>query len=107
MDWQDPLCEAFMEGAVSLGIPKNPDYNGAIRRRVLLPAHHQNGLRMSAARRFASRAETANVHVPHAHVTNIIFEGKRAVGVRYIKGGKGGVPVSARQQGSHSLRQRL
>ena len=42
MDWQDPLCEAFMAGAVSLGIPKNPDYNGAHPgRRVLLPAHHR------------------------------------------------------------------
>ena len=26
MDWKDPLCEAFMAGAVSLGIRKNPDY---------------------------------------------------------------------------------
>src|SRR3984885_1496318 len=25
MDWQDPLGEAFMAGAVSLGIPRNPD----------------------------------------------------------------------------------
>jgi hypothetical protein len=24
MDWNDPLCEAFMEGAVSLGIPATP-----------------------------------------------------------------------------------
>ena len=32
----------------------------------------------------------------HAHVTNIIFEGKRAVGVRYLKGGKGGTPVEVR-----------
>jgi len=30
MDWKDPLCEAFMAGAMSLGIPRNPDYNGAI-----------------------------------------------------------------------------
>ncbi len=25
----DPLCEAFIAGAQSLGIPRNPDYNGA------------------------------------------------------------------------------
>ncbi|SVC17011.1 uncharacterized protein METZ01_LOCUS269865, partial [marine metagenome] len=24
-----PLCEAFIEGAVGLGLPRNPDYNGA------------------------------------------------------------------------------
>ena len=32
----------------------------------------------------------------HAHATEIIFEGKRAVGVRYIKGGRGGTPVEVR-----------
>ena len=32
----------------------------------------------------------------HAHVTDIIFEGKRAVGVRYLQGGKGGAPVEVR-----------
>src|SRR5258705_15039 len=34
MDWKDPLCEAFMAGAISLGIPRNPDYNGAIQEGV-------------------------------------------------------------------------
>ena len=29
INWSHPLCEAFIEGAVSLGIPRNPDYNGA------------------------------------------------------------------------------
>ena len=32
----------------------------------------------------------------HAHVTTIIFEGKRAVGVRYLKGGRGGTPTEVR-----------
>ena len=53
MDWQDPLCEAFMAGAVSLGIPKNPDYNGAIQEGVSYCQRTiQNGLRMSAATAF-------------------------------------------------------
>src|SRR6202008_1178974 len=30
------------------------------------------------------------------HVTNIIFEGKRAVGVRYLRGGRGGTPAEVR-----------
>ena len=25
INWSDPLCEAFIESAVSLGIPRNPD----------------------------------------------------------------------------------
>src|SRR6185437_9262194 len=37
------------------------------------------------------------VHVrTHAHVTGIMFEGKRAVGVRYSKGGRGGAPTEIR-----------
>jgi choline dehydrogenase len=27
--WPNPLCEAFIQGAVEAGIPVNPDYNGA------------------------------------------------------------------------------
>ena len=99
MDWRDPLCEAFMAGAMSLGIPRNPDYNGAIQEGVSYAQRTiQNGLRVSAATAFLRPAmKRPNVHVrTHAHATNIIFEGKRAVGVRYIKGGKGGTPVEVR-----------
>jgi choline dehydrogenase len=99
MDWQDPLCEAFMAGAVSLGIPKNPDYNGGIQEGVSYCQRTiENGLRMSAAKAFLHPAvKRGNVDVrTHAHVTNIIFEGKRAVGVRYLRGGKGGVPTEVR-----------
>ena len=39
---------------------------------------------------------------------NIIFEGKRAVGVRYCKGGRGGAPVEVRaRQGGHPVRRHL
>jgi choline dehydrogenase len=99
MDWRDPLCEAFMAGAVSLGIPKNPDYNGAIQEGVSYCQRTiEGGLRMSAAKAFLHPArKRPNVNVrTHAHVTNIIFEGKRAVGVRYLRGGKGGTPVEVR-----------
>ena len=99
MDWRDPLCEAFMAGAMSLGIPRNPDYNGAIQEGVSYAQRTiQNGLRVSAATAFLHPArKRPNVHVrTHAHVTNIIFEGKRAVGVRYLKGGKGGTPTEVR-----------
>ena len=99
MDWQDPLCEAFMAGAVSLGIPRNPDYNGQIQegvsycQRTIL-----NGRRVSAATAFLHPARRRpNVDVrTHAHVTGIIFEGKRAVGVRYNRGGKHGDPLEIR-----------
>ena len=65
---------------------------------------------MSAAKAFLHPArKRGNVDVrTHAHVTNLIFEGKRAVGVRYLKGGKGGTAGrGARQQGSDSFRRHL
>src|ERR1700733_1492127 len=93
MDWQDPLGEAFMAGAVSLGIPRNPDYNGAIQEGVSYAQRTiKNGLRVSAATAFLHPArKRGNVDVrTHAHATEIVFEGKRAVGVRYRRGGKNG-----------------
>lgn len=99
MDWRDPLCEAFMEGAVSLGIPRNPDYNGRIQEGVSYCQRTiDKGLRVSGSTAFLKPAmKRPNVHVQtHARATEIIFEGKRAVGVRYTKGGKGGTPVEVR-----------
>ena len=93
MDWKDPLCEAFMEGAISLGIPRNPDYNGAIQEGVSYAQRTiKNGLRVSAATAFLHPAlKRGNIDVrTHAHVTEIVFEGKRAVGVRYRRGGRNG-----------------
>jgi choline dehydrogenase len=93
MDWRDPLCEAFMAGAVSLGIPRNDDYNGAIQEGVSYAQRTiRNGLRVSAATAFLHPArKRGNVDVrTHDHATEIVFEGKRAVGVRYRRGGKNG-----------------
>src|SRR6185369_11972588 len=28
-DWRKPFVEAFIDGVAGLGIPRNPDYNGA------------------------------------------------------------------------------
>ena len=67
MDWQDPLCEAFMAGAISLGIPRNPDYNGAIQEGVSYAQRTiQNGLRVSAATAFLHPAMQA-AECPCAH----------------------------------------
>src|SRR5579871_6526810 len=93
MDWKDPLCEAFMAGAISLGIPRNPDYNGAIQEGVSYAQRTiKNGLRVSAATAFLHPArKRGNLDVrTHAHVTELVFEGKRAVGVRYRRGGRNG-----------------
>jgi choline dehydrogenase len=99
MEWKDTLCEAFMDGAVSLGIPRNPDYNGAIQEGVsYVQRTIQNARRVSSATAFLRPAsKRPNVEIrTHAHATGVMLEGKRAVGVRYSRGGRGGVPVEVR-----------
>lgn len=88
--WKHPLCDAFIDGAVSIGIPRNPDYNGATQEGVgFFQRAVQGGRRMSAARAFLRPAmKRPNLDVrTKAHATRILFEGKRAVGIRYRQGG--------------------
>ncbi|MGE0258969.1 MAG: GMC family oxidoreductase [Alphaproteobacteria bacterium] len=89
IDWTHPLCDAFIEGAVGLGIPRNPDYNGASQEGV---GYFQRviwrGRRRSAARVFLLPAKSrGNLEVrTNARATAVLFDGKRAVGVRYAAG---------------------
>ena len=89
--WRDPLCEAFIAGAESIGIPRNPDYNGERQEGVgyFQRSVHRNR-RMSTARAHLRPAmQRRNVDVrPHAHAARIRFEGNRAVGVEYLRGGE-------------------
>ena len=82
--WRDPLCEAFIDGAESIGIPRNPDYNGAYQEGTSYVQRTSTGkLRMSAARAFLKPArKRPNLHViTNAHATKILLDGKRAIGV--------------------------
>jgi choline dehydrogenase len=91
-DWRHPLCDAFMDGAARLGFPRNADYNGAIQEGV---GYYQRvirgGRRVSAARAFLYPAlRGGNVDVrTDALASAVVFEGRRAVGVRYVPGGSG------------------
>ena len=99
LDWRDPLCEAFIEGAVEMGIPRNRDYNGTMQAGVsYVQRIIQNGRRMSAARGYLHPAMgRSNLTVrTNAHASEILLEGKRAVGVRYRKGGRNGAPTEVR-----------
>src|SRR6195952_4389732 len=99
MEWRGPPCAAVMAGARGLGGRRHPGYNGARQEGVSYAQRTiQNGRRVSAATAFLHPArKRPNVHVrTHAHATEIIFEGKRAVGVRYMRGGKGGTPMEVR-----------
>jgi len=100
IDWIHPLCEAFIAAAQGLGIPRNPDYNGASQEGV---AYTQRiiykGKRVSSYRAFLhGRRDQGNVDIrTEAHATRILFEGKRAVGVRYSRDGRT-VDVMARRE---------
>jgi len=99
MEWKDRLCEAFMAGAMSLGIPRNHDYNGAIQEGVSYAQRTiKNGLRVSARHRLpASGAQAGERPCPHpcaCHQHHL--RGQARVGVRYLKGGRGGTPVEVR-----------
>jgi choline dehydrogenase len=84
LDWNHPLSTAFVEGAQQLGIPFNPDYNGAEQAGV---GYYQrviyNGRRMSSAASFLSVARRrANMAIfSRTQVTRILFDGSRATGV--------------------------
>ena len=96
LGYTHPLCEKFMEGAGQIGIPRNPDYNGATQEGlnyVQRTVHKRR--RMSTARAFLRPAKSrANLTVrTNAHATRILLEGKCAVGVEYAKGGRGGAIV--------------
>ena len=88
-DWPHPLCEAFIEAAASVGIPRNPDYNAAAQ---FGAGYYQrwihNGWRVSAARAFlrpAARRRNVELRTT-AQTTAIVLEGKRATGVLYTHG---------------------
>lgn len=88
-DWIHPICEAFIRGAGELGIPCNPDYNGASQAGA---GYYQrtihNGRRISAASAFLRPARRkANLEVrTDAQATRIVFEGLTAVGIEYFRG---------------------
>lgn len=84
----DPLCDAIIEAAASLGIPTVPDTNhvDAVRQGGFgyQPQTTWKGQRFSAAKAFLDPArQRSNLTVlSETHVQRVDFQGRRAVGVR-------------------------
>ncbi len=98
-DYRHPLADAFIEGAQEIGIPHNPDYNGERQEGIsYVQRTTYRGRRGSTALAFLNPVKKRpNLSVrTNAHATGLLLEGKRAVGVRYSKGGRGGTPVEIR-----------
>ena len=88
-DWQHPVCDAFIRGAHTLGLPLNPDYNAASQQGVgYYQRYIHDGWRFSASRAFL-RPVTGlkNLDVrTDAQATKLLLERGRAVGVDYAPG---------------------
>jgi choline dehydrogenase len=88
---RNPLCEAFIESAVASGIPRNDDFNGAVQEGVgYYQLTTRNARRCSAAVAFLRPAmKRPNLHVVmEAFAEQILFEGRRAIGVVFRRGDK-------------------
>jgi choline dehydrogenase len=78
------LCDAFIESAAALGIPRNEDFNGPRQEGTgYYRATTFKGRRSSAATAYLRPAEKrANLSIEtNALATKVVFEGKRAIGV--------------------------
>ncbi len=89
-DWPNPLVDAFIAGAAFLGIPRNPDYNGASQSGVAIAQRAVwKGRRISPAVAWLrpARATGRVKAVTGALVERLRFEGRRAVGAVWLRGG--------------------
>ncbi len=84
------LIEAAISAAEKLGVPRTLDFNGTDQAGVgYYQLTTRNGLRMSAASAYLTPARRrSNLEIiSGAHATGIIFEGLKAIGVRYRRDG--------------------
>jgi choline dehydrogenase len=99
LDWHHPVSEALIASAEALGIPRNPDYNGKSQDGAgYFQRTIYKGYRYSAARAFLRNVKNKkNLSVrTNAQATEILFEGTRALGIRYKQGGKSGRTIELR-----------
>jgi choline dehydrogenase len=86
-----PICEDYIKACEEVGLHRNPDFNGATQEGV--GNYHinvRNGMRMSASRAYLwPIRRRPNLHIEtRAQATRLLFEGRRAVGIEYVKNGE-------------------
>jgi choline dehydrogenase len=85
----NPLFGAFFDAAVQAGYPRTPDVNGYRQEGFgHFDRNVHRGRRLSAARAYLHPVlNRPNLTVRTlAHATRVLFEGRRAVGVEYVRG---------------------
>ena len=94
------LIEAIIAGAGELGVPRTDDFNGGVQEGAgYYQLFTKDGLRCSSAvgyLRPAKKRPNLAVEVG-AHVTRVLFEGARAVGVEYRQDGETKRVTAARE----------
>ncbi|OED37196.1 choline dehydrogenase [Chromatiales bacterium (ex Bugula neritina AB1)] len=91
LEQPDPLCDAFIDSAESIGIPRNRDYNGETQEGIAYAQRSvYRGRRVSPAREFLYPAmKRGNTKViTNAHVQNVVFRDGMAEGVSYKIGNR-------------------
>ncbi len=85
------LIEAFIDGAGQTGVPRTDDFNGARQEGAgYFQLNTWKGWRCSTATAYLDPAKKRpNLRIEtDAHATRIVFEGRRAAGVRWSQGGE-------------------
>ena len=86
-----PIADHFIAGAQECQIPLNDDYNGEKQEGIgYFQQTAHNGFRWSTAKSFLRPARNRpNLQIAtKAHSTRVLFDGKKAIGVEYLRGGK-------------------
>jgi len=87
---ENELINAFIAGAGELGVPRNDDFNGEDQAGAgYYQLTTRRGWRCSAARAYLQPAKNRpnlQIHT-NARATQILFEGRRAVGITYLHNG--------------------
>lgn len=86
-----PIYQQYINACEEIGLPENNDFNGKTQEGV--GTYHistKNGQRMSASRAYLWPIRSRkNLFIEtNAHVSRIVFEGRRACGIEYSKNGK-------------------
>lgn len=85
------LGPVFVQAGQQAGYPLNPDFNGAKQEGVgVYQVTHKNGERFSAAKGYLTpHLQRPNLRVfTGAHITRIVLEHKRAIGVQFLHEGE-------------------
>ncbi len=87
----NPLTHVFLEAAQQAGLRPTPDFNGSQQEGVgRYRVYQKDGERWNNAQAYLRDAETRpNLKIiTGAHVSRVLFDGTRAVGLRYVVKGK-------------------